>query len=81
MVTDLDALASALAVKIGVSTGTSTIGQPEPYLCVGKAADYIASSKQRIYDLNSQGRLRCVKDGSRLLTKRAWLDAYLEGAG
>jgi hypothetical protein len=73
VVTDLDALAAALAERIGAQSPRTTVGQPEPYLCVEEAARYIAATKQRIYDLNSQGRLRCVKDGARLLTKRASL--------
>lgn len=76
--TDLDALARALAEKLGVHSASTTV-EPEPYLTAEQAAAYMAASKQRIYDLSSQGRLRCVKDGSRLLTKRSWLDAYLEG--
>jgi excisionase family DNA binding protein len=80
VISDLDALADALAERLGASTATSNVGQ-EPYWTAEQAAAYIAADKQRIYDLRSQGRLRCVKDGSRLLTRRSWLDAYLEGVG
>jgi excisionase family DNA binding protein len=80
VVTDLDALAAALADRLGAHAATPSVGQ-EPYWTAEQAAGYIAADKQRIYDLRSQGRLRCVKDGSRLLTRRSWLDAYLEGVG
>ncbi len=78
VVTDLDALALALAEKLGAYTTSINIGQ-EPYWTAEQAAAYISADKQRIYDLRSQDRLRCVKDGSRLLTRQSWLDAYLEG--
>lgn len=80
VVTDIDALAVALAEKLGLYGGAHESAQ-EPYWTAEQAASYIAADKQRIYDLRSQDRLRCVKDGSRLLTRRSWLDAYLEGAG
>ncbi len=80
LVTDLDGLAAALAERLGVLTTTSNVEQ-EPYWTAEQAAAYISADKQRIYDLRSQDRLRCVKDGSRLLTRRSWLDAYLEGGG
>jgi excisionase family DNA binding protein len=47
------------------------------YLNVPEAADYLRSSRQRVYDLLSSGRLRRYKDGSRVLVSRAELDAYL----
>jgi excisionase family DNA binding protein len=51
---------------------------PEPYIGVDDAARYLACDRQRIYDLRSQRRLRCIKDGGRLLTRRSWIDDYLE---
>ena len=50
------------------------------WLDVDQAAAYIAAKPQRIYDLKAAGRLRFAKDGSRLLFRREWLDAYLEGS-
>ena len=53
---------------------------PREYLTPIEAADYLrCSSRQRIYDLTSAGRLRACKDGSRSLFKRSDLDAYLSG--
>ncbi|MDQ3571704.1 MAG: helix-turn-helix domain-containing protein [Actinomycetota bacterium] len=53
--------------------------QAEPYLTREEAALYIGATPKRISDLRREGAIRTVKDGSRLLTKRSWLDAYLEG--
>jgi excisionase family DNA binding protein len=50
----------------------------EPYLSVAEAASYLACKPKRIYDLTSQRRVPFVKDGARLLLRRADLDAYLE---
>jgi hypothetical protein len=61
---------------------------PEAWLDVAAAARHLGYAsdvagarrgRQRIYDLVSQRRLRCAKDGSRLLFRRSWLDDYLEG--
>jgi len=53
--------------------------QPSPYWTVAEAADYLRCSRQRIYDLLSDGRLTRFKDGSRVLVLREELDRYLEG--
>lgn len=53
---------------------------PNPYLTVEQAADYLACERKRIYDLCSQRRIDFVKDGSRTLLRRADLDAYLDGS-
>jgi excisionase family DNA binding protein len=57
---------------------------PSPFLTVNEAAGYLRSSKQRIYDLTSAGRLRAHRDGRRLLFTPADLDDVLdvpEGGG
>jgi excisionase family DNA binding protein len=46
---------------------------------VDQAAAYIASSKQRIYDLRSSGRLTRHGDGRRALISRAELDQLISG--
>ena len=51
--------------------------EPDGWLDVQGAAEYLSCKPKRIYDLKSQGRIRCVKDGSRPLFRRSWLDAYL----
>ena len=49
----------------------------EQYLGVAEASKYLSCNPRRIYDLHSERKLRCVKDGSRLLTRASWIDAYL----
>lgn len=51
--------------------------EPTPWLDVDAAARYLACERHRIYDLVSAGRLRCARDGRRLLFRREWLDAAL----
>ena len=51
---------------------------PEPWIGVKEAAEHIGAKRQRIYDLVSEGTLEPARDGSRLLFKRSWLDAYVE---
>lgn len=50
-----------------------------PYLTVGEAAELLRASRQRVYDLLSDGRLTRRKDGSRVLVERAEVEAYLAG--
>jgi len=50
-----------------------------PYLSVREAAEYLRCSRQRVYDLLSQGALTRLKDGTRVLVARAEVDAYLVG--
>lgn len=53
---------------------------PAPdYLNVVEAAELLRSGRQRVYDLVSSGRLTGLKDGSRLLLRRAEIEAYLAG--
>ncbi len=47
-------------------------------LTVDEAAVLLRCKRQRIYDLVSQRRLPCLKDGSRVLLRRADLLAYLD---
>lgn len=54
-------------------------GKVPAYLTPAEAADYLRTSRQRIYDLTSQGRLPVCKDGSRNLYRREALDDYLAG--
>jgi len=48
-------------------------------LTVDEAAELLRCKRQRIYDLVSQRRLPCLKDGSRVLLRRTELLAYLDG--
>ncbi len=70
----LDALAAKLAGRLNVAQSA----EPEPYLTVEQAAEYLACKPKRVYDLCSQRRLPFAKDGSRTLLRRADLDAYVE---
>jgi excisionase family DNA binding protein len=49
-----------------------------PYLTVAETADFLRSSRQRVYDLLSERKLTRVKDGARVLVRRDELLAYLE---
>jgi excisionase family DNA binding protein len=47
-------------------------------LAAGEAATLMRCKRQRVYDLLSQGRLPYLKDGARVLIRRADVLAYLE---
>jgi excisionase family DNA binding protein len=51
---------------------------PSTWLDTEGAAEYLATSRDRIHDLAAAGRLEPRRDGRRLLFRRADLDAYLE---
>ena len=53
----------------------------EGWLDVGQAAEYVAAPTSRIYDWVSQGRVECRRDGRRVLFRREWLDAAIDGNG
>ena len=73
-------LLEAIAVRAADLVEDRSREEAEPWIDVEEAAEYMACKPQRIYDLVSQGRMRHRKDGRRLLFRRSWLDAYLEGA-
>ena len=71
----------AIAQRAAELVREQPIAEPLPaYLTTTEAANYVRASRQRIFDLTSQGRLKVCKDGSRNLYRRADLDAYLSGA-
>lgn len=74
--TFITAIASAVADELE-RRGSNV--PASPYLDVTEAAAYLRCEPQRLYDLNSAGTLRALKDGKRLLYKRDQLDAYLTG--
>jgi excisionase family DNA binding protein len=79
VISDLDALSEQLVERLTEAMGLMNIGHAvEPYWTAEEAAAYLACDRQRIYDLRSEGRLKCVKDGSRVLTRRSWIDNYLK---
>ena len=51
--------------------------EPE-LLTVAEVAEHLRCKPQRVYDLVSQARLTCLKDGARVLVSRGDLFAYLE---
>lgn len=50
-----------------------------PFLSVREASDLLRSSRQRVYDLLSDGRLTRHKDGTRVLIRRDEIERYLAG--
>ena len=48
-------------------------------IAIDEAADYIGSTRKRIYDLRSAGRLSRTGDGSRVLVDRQELDDLIGG--
>jgi excisionase family DNA binding protein len=77
----LEAIAHRAADLVLERLGARPPQPARPYLTVPEAAVYLsASSRQRVDDLLSQGRLTRVKDGRRTLVARSELDAYLAGA-
>lgn len=75
----LEALALRVAELVTARVADSTAPAPaDGWLDVNAAADYLACKPKRIYDLVGQSRLRCMKDGTRSLFRREWLDAALE---
>lgn len=70
-----DELVNAIAERV-----VDLLGKPaEGWLDVDEAAAYIAAPKSRIYDWISQGRVEHRRDGRRVLFRREWLDAVLDG--
>jgi excisionase family DNA binding protein len=78
--TNADELVARIVEALREGTeGAASATVADPYLNVTQAADYLDCSDRRIYDLKIDGRVRFVKDGTRLLTKKSWIDNYLAG--
>jgi excisionase family DNA binding protein len=73
----LDALAQKVAAILEARSPDAPASDAPRYLSVSEAAEYLRCSRQRVYDLCSQGSPRRLKDGSRVLLDRAEIDAYL----
>jgi len=60
-------------------------GAASPWLDSREAAEYLrldnpeTTGRKRVSELARSGALRCARDGTRLLFRREWCDAYLEG--
>jgi excisionase family DNA binding protein len=74
-----DELVDALAERVAERLAERDRPTPSEFMTPPEAADLLRAKTQRVYDLVSQGRLRALKDGSRLLIRRSDLDTYLEG--
>jgi excisionase family DNA binding protein len=77
----LEAVAQRAATILDERSNTVVGSSENRFLNVCEAAEYLRTSRQRIYDLLSSGRLRRYKDGSRVLVLRAEIDAYLSDGG
>lgn len=77
---DAGQLVDEIVQALSERGGPPNLASNDPYLGVQEAAQYLGCKPRRIYDLKIDNRLRCVKDGSRVLTRRSWIDAYLNGA-
>lgn len=45
---------------------------------VGEAAEVLAISRSRFYELVAEGRIRTLKEGARTLVRRSELERYLD---
>lgn len=55
--------------------------QPEPWIGVEQAAEYLSCPKSRVYRLVSRRAIPFEKDGARVLFKRTELDAWVQAGG
>jgi len=74
----LDLLARRVAEIVAAHT-PPTAPPASAFLSVREASELLRASRQRIYDLLSDGRLTRHKDGSRVLIRRDEIDRYLRG--
>ncbi len=68
-------------VRDEFTTVTQAASESHPYLTADQAADYLATSRDRIYELKSKHRIPSYADGRRPLFKRCDLDAYVSSNG
>lgn len=73
----LEAIATRAAAIVLERLATQNGRRESDYLTVAETAELLRSSRQRVYDLLSDGRLTRHKDGSRVLVSRAELVAHL----
>jgi excisionase family DNA binding protein len=71
----LDALAELLAPRLAARF--SAPAGASPWLDASGAAEYLATTRGRLYDLVQLGKLSPRRDGRRLLFRRDDLDRYL----
>ncbi|MEJ7891723.1 MAG: helix-turn-helix domain-containing protein [Solirubrobacteraceae bacterium] len=77
------AIAAAVADELerrGLTSSAVATRISTPWLTTDEAAEYLRASRQRVFDLTSQGHLAVYKDGARNLYRREDLDGYLRVA-
>ena len=74
-----EALVEAVAARAAVLA--AELLAPAPWLDVAGAAEHLCCPPSRVYALVSAGRIPVHRDGSRLLFRRAELDAWVEAGG
>jgi excisionase family DNA binding protein len=72
-------LVDAVADRVLELMGERGLLEPDSWLTVQEAAEYMRCAPQRIYDLVRAGKLLPCRDGRKLLFRRSDLDRYLEG--
>jgi len=70
----VDAIAGRVAELLAERQPTD-----DSYLDAVEAAEFLSTSRSRVYDLVQLGKLEPVRDGRRLLFRRSALRAYVEG--
>jgi excisionase family DNA binding protein len=74
----IDAIAALVAERVTTQLAAAVQAQLDDYLDVDAASRYLACPRSRVYDLAASGRLRVVRDGRRVLTRRRWCDEALD---
>jgi excisionase family DNA binding protein len=73
----LDAIAERAAAIVLERLDAPAPRESSEFVTVDEAAEILRAARQRVYDLLSDGRLERFKDGSRVLVRRADLEAHL----
>jgi excisionase family DNA binding protein len=71
----------AVAARVADLLGDREPAEPEPWIDLKVAAQYLACKPARIYALVSARRIPHEKDGTRLLFRRSELDAWIAQGG
>ena len=75
----VDLIAERVAAILAAKIGDARAAPAKRWLTIDDAADYIGSTRKRIYDRRSAGRLSRTGDGSRVLVNRQELDDLIGG--
>lgn len=71
-----DAL-KVIAAEVASLLATERSDEPEPWIDTDGAAEHLACTRRRIYELANAKRIPFVRDGKRYLFRRSALDASL----